>query len=201
MGGTENFGQCPKFCTFFFEAFPYIMFCQRSFYTDLHFPFLILEFRCNRNADCNDESDERDCRITVIDEKNYLKDQPRKNAVVKVKIELLEIFEIREVKMIFRNQFKIHMEWFDSRITFYNLHDNPSLNTLVENEKRSIWSPSLVFQNTDNKIQTVIDKESRILVKKQGSFHINSIDNLDNVYMYEGSENPLIMDRVHHVKW
>ena len=55
----------------FMTCYVYIMFCQLSFYTDLHFPFLILEFRCNQNADCNDESDERDCRITVIDEKQH----------------------------------------------------------------------------------------------------------------------------------
>ena len=59
-----------------------------------------------------------------MDENNYLKDKPPKEAVVKIKIELLTILEIGEVEMLFRNQFKIYMEWLDSRVTFYNLHEN-----------------------------------------------------------------------------
>ena len=78
--------------------------------------------------------------------------------------------EIGEVAMLFRNQFKLYMEWFDSRVTFYNLHANQGLNTLVEEEKQKIWTPSLIFDNTDEKVRTRTDAESLISVKREGNF-------------------------------
>ena len=70
----------------------------------------LLFVRCDQSTDCEDVSDEKGCKIIVIDEKNYLKDKPPKNAVVKIMIELLKILEIGEVNMLFRNQFKLYME-------------------------------------------------------------------------------------------
>ena len=137
----------------------------------------------------------------MIDEKNYLKDKPPKQAVVKIKIELLKILEIGEVEMLFRNQYRLYMEWFDSRVTFYNLQENQGLNTLIQEEKDRIWTPSLIFDNTDQKVRTTTDEESLISVKRIGNFTRNTIDNVDNVYMYQGSENPLEMNRVYQTGW
>ena len=103
--------------------------------------------------------------------------------------------------MLFRNQFKLYMEWFDSRVTFYNLHKDSGLNTLVEEEKKKIWTPSLIFDNTDQKVRTRTDEESLISVKREGNFSRNTIDNIDNVYIYHGSKNPLEMSRVYHTGW
>ena len=78
--------------------------------------------------------------------------------------------EIGEVAMLFRNQFKLYMDWFDSRVTFYNLNANQGLNTLVEEEKQKIWTPSLIFDNTDEKVRTRTGAESLISVKREGNF-------------------------------
>ena len=158
-------------------------------------------FRCDQNTDCQDISDEKGCKIVVIDENNYLKDKPPKEVVVKIKIDLLTILEIGEVEMLFRNQFKIYMEWLDSRVTFFNLHKNQGLNSLVEAEKRNIWTPFLIFDNTDNKVRTITDEESNISVKRQGNFSRSTLDEVDNVYIYQGDENPLEMYRVYHIGW
>ena len=160
-----------------------------------------LNFRCDQNTDCEDISDEKGCKIVAFDENNYLKEKPPKEAVVKIKIELLTILEIGEVEMLFRNQFKISMEWFDSRLTFYNLHENQGLNSLVEAEKRNIWTPFLIFDNTDNKIRTITDEESNISVKRQGNFSRSTLEEVDNAYIYQGHENPLEMYRVYHIGW
>ena len=157
--------------------------------------------RCDQTTDCDDISDEKGCKIVVIDENNYLKDKPPKETVVKVKIELLKILQIGEVEMLFRNQFKLRMEWYDPRVTFYNLHKNQGLNTLVEQEKAKIWTPSMIFDNTDQKIRTTTDEESLVSVKREGYYSRNTIDNEDNVYMYDGAENPIEMSRVYHTGW
>ena len=103
--------------------------------------------------------------------------------------------------MLFRNQYRLYMEWFDSRVTFYNLQENQGLNTLIQEEKDRIWTPSLIFDNTDQKVRTTTDEESLISVKRIGNFTRNTIDNVDNVYMYQGSENPLEMNRVYQTGW
>ena len=141
------------------------------------------------------------CKIAVIDEENYLKDKPPKKVVVKIRIELLEILELGEVERVFRNQFRIYLSWFDSRIVFHNLHDNQGLNTLVEEEKKTIWTPLLIFDNTNKKIQAIADRESNISVKRKGNSTTNTIDNIDNVFIYNGIENSLHMDRVYDTRW
>ena len=158
-------------------------------------------YRCDQATDCDDISDEKGCKIVVIDENNYLKDKPPKETVLKIKIELLKILEIGEIEMLFRCQFKLFLEWFDSRVTFYNLKENQLLNTLVEDEKQNIWTPSMIFDNTDEKVRTKTDVESLISVKREGNFSRNTIDNVDNVYIYDGAENPLQMSRVYHIGW
>ena len=103
--------------------------------------------------------------------------------------------------MLFLCQFKLYLEWFDSRVTFFNLNNNQLLNTLVQDEKQKIWTPSLIFDNTDEKIRTKTDDESLISVKREGNFTINTTDNVDNVYMYDGAENSLQMSRVYQIGW
>ena len=134
----------------------------------------------------------------MYDENNYLKDKPSKEAVVALRIELLEILEIGEIAMLLRTQYKVYMQWFDSRITYYDLNDKQVLNTLVEEEKQKIWTPVLVLDNTNEKIQTLTDTKSIISVQKKGNFSRNSIDEMDNIYEYHGGENPLEMSRVYH---
>ena len=58
-------------------------------------------YRCDQATDCEDINDEKGCKIVVIDQNNYLKDKPPKEAVLKIKIELLKILEIGEVEMLF----------------------------------------------------------------------------------------------------
>ena len=114
---------------------------------------------------------------------------------------MLKILEIGEVEMLFRTQFKLYLEWLDARVVFYNLQGNQGLNTLVQDEKQKIWTPSMIFHNTDEKERTKADVESLVLVKREGNFSVNTIDNVDNVYMYHGADNPLELSRVYHIGW
>ena len=93
--------------------------------------------------------------------------------------------------MVFRNQIKLYMEWFDSRVIYYNLHQSQGLNTLVQDQKQIIWTPSLIFDNTDQKVRTKTDEESVISIKKEGKFTRNTINDVDNIYMDDVSESNL----------
>ena len=64
----------------------------------------ILFCRCDQNYDCQDGSDEADCRIVEIDEDRYLKDKPppmmdyENLLTVIIDIEITKILLIDEVK-------------------------------------------------------------------------------------------------------
>ena len=130
-----------------------------------------------------------------------MKDKPPQQAVVKLKVELLKILEIDEVAMLYRTKYTVNQEWLDPRITFYNLHWNQELNNLVEEEKQMIWTPSLIFQNTDENIRTLTDSESTISVKRESNFTQNTISENDNTYIFKGMDNPLEMNRVYETDW
>ena len=105
-----------------------------------------------------------------------MKDKPPKDAVLKLRVELLKILEIGEVAMLYRSKYTVNLEWLDPRITFYNLHGNQKLNSLVEEEKQKIWTPSLIFDNTDENTRTTTDMESIISVKREGNFTQNTME-------------------------
>ena len=42
------------------------------------------------------------------------------------------------------------MEWYDFRLTYYNLKRTRSANSLSTHEIEKIWLPFVVFENTEN---------------------------------------------------
>ena len=137
----------------------------------------------------------------VIDPNNYMKDKPPKEAVVKLRVELMKILEIGEVAMLYRTQFTVNLEWLDPRIIFYNLHENQGLNALVEEEKNMIWTPRLILDNTDAKTRTTTDEESIISIRREGDFTQSTVESIDNIYMFQGLDNVLDMNRVYETEW
>ena len=47
------------------------------------------------------------------------------------------------------------MEWYDFRLTYYNLKRTRSANSLSTEEIEGIWLPFVVFENTENNEATV----------------------------------------------
>ena len=70
------------------------------------------------------------------------------------------ILDINEVGQIFGNQFNLYMSWYDFRLKLHNMKSNINMNTLTNTEKEGIWVPSLVFSNTEAKVNTVNDPKA-----------------------------------------
>ena len=120
---------------------------------------------------------------------------------MKLRVELLKILEIDEVGMLYRTKYTVNLQWLDPRITFYNLHGDQNLNSLVEEEKQLIWTPSLIFDNTDENQRTKTDSELIISVKREGNFTQNTLESLDNTCIFRGQDNPVNMNRVYETEW
>ena len=176
--------------------------CPNGYFSLLNcIDFNIPIIRCNRHDDCEDVSDEKGCKLVDLDESKYLKENPPQDAEVKIKIELLKILEIGEVEMLFRTQYAITLEWFDARLTYYNLHSDQELNKLTNEEAQQIWIPSMIFDNTDDKTRTKRNEEYLLSIKKEGIFSKSNIDNVDNIFVYDGADNPIEMNQVYHTSW
>merc|ERR1712001_369264 len=98
----------------------------------------------------------------------------------------------------------IKMWWYDSRITFRNLKINKDKNILSQNEIDQIWSPELIFLDSNEvgliKAGDQISKDASIFsgigtvrILRNGSPQHNPIKELDEDYLYPGKENALLM--------
>ena len=162
--------------------------------------------RCDGLAQCSDLSDEKTCRLVNIDPEKYLKGKtPPSNTPtlpVEVSGQVWTILDIREVGQLTNIQFELVLKWFDARLQFYNLKDNAKMNTLLYEEKQKLWVPRIIFQNTKAQLTTRHDEKSRMKVLKQqnGTFNVDGLLSED-IDIYEGSNNPIIMSRVYDIEF
>ena len=95
------------------------------------------------------------------------------------------------VEGTFQSKFTLTLKWFDARVTFNNLRPSPAINKLKPLEVEELWSPQFRFETTETKEINVVDKLSSVNVLKMGEGQVSGIDDLENKYVYEGSENPI----------
>jgi hypothetical protein len=87
------------------------------------------------------------------------------------------------------------LHWQDSRLEIIDLHKDDNLNILSGAFKDDIWTPRLIFFNTEERASTLADEKTFAAIVKNGSFEIASLSKLFNEHIFTGSENPIIMTR------
>ena len=120
-------------------------------------------------------------------------------------IYLLKVIEVDMPRNQVIVAFQIHLTWRDPRLQFNHLKASDSLGTsnLVPKENNSagsresyaIWTPTIMFFNTRNMLSTTridSDESSIVNVLRNGTGRSNSMENLDMVEIFTGSENPLV---------
>ncbi|XP_023338843.1 uncharacterized protein LOC111709412 [Eurytemora carolleeae] len=166
-----------------------------------------MEKRCDLVSDCLDISDEKNCKIVVMDATKYLQDKPpeaapgEKTVTVSVSVNVFEILKVDEVGGIFETQHEIQLSWRDSRLSFYNLKQESFMNKLVSQEKNSIWVPSVTFLNTASQDFTLNDISSYVKVLRKSNLTQVSDISHENAYIYDGDSNPLVLGRVYKTSW
>ena len=159
-----------------------------------------MENRCDRIVDCPDSSDEKGCAILRIDQTTYIKEYPPitvddNRTVIKIPVnislDILKILDINEVEGIFKVSFQLHSTWFDSRLVYANLKQDSDLNTLTEQEKEDIWTPNVVFSNTE--IQASVIKDPKVIARigRLGEAKIGALDEAIKTFYFHRADNPI----------
>ena len=166
---------------------------------------VLMEERCDQVLDCDDESDEVDCHIVLLKE-SYRKAGPPVElktengthnvipAKVKVSLTILDISSIREADNEIDIKFTAELNWTETRATYHNLKVNATQNTLEPKDIERLWIPNLIYRNNKDNDGTRSEwKKSSFMVERQGKFTGSSLNVIDEIEIFKGNENKIIM--------
>ena len=168
-----------------------------------------MEQRCDQLPDCADKSDERGCKLLVLEE-GYNKRVPpitAKSALdrtivpvsVGVSIVLMEVVSIDEVDHSIQLQFEVILNWKENRATYLNLKGKTALNKMTEEDIEQLWLPLIIYTNTDQKKTTRLGEygngewSTAITITREANFTRAGLEKLDETEIFEGAENGLTM--------
>ena len=153
-----------------------------------------------------DKSDENSCNMVFIDPKTYQKDYPPlsdiRNETLEIKINILlfAIEKIMEIDMTFQTKLALKLEWKDHRLTYYNLKERSDTNIVGMSDRKKMWIPPLVFNNTNEMIRAKNDEDTMIVIRRLGQHIVAPIEELDEKYLYLGAENSIMFVRPYMIK-
>ena len=109
--------------------------------------------KCDGTPDCSDSSDEIQCFV-IIQDPTYskriappTKDHATGFTTINIRLDIMEIIDVNEKKGHIKIKLNVTSEWFDSRMTFFNLKNDTRLNELETDEADYLWIPDILFKN------------------------------------------------------
>ena len=119
-------------------------------------------------------------------------------------MEIYNILKVHELEMDYTIDLSITLLWYDSRITFRNLKTNKDENILSMKEINQIWSPELMFLDSDgvgiikagdqvSKDASKFSGKGSVMILRHGNPQHNPPKELDEDYLYSGKENAILM--------
>ena len=116
-------------------------------------------------------------------------------------VALLKIVDINEARHSIEMQFKIELEWHEKRVKYTNLKQKSAMNVLSSEDVESLWLPLITYTNTDKKETTRLGLQNEwsthVKVIREGDLTRAGIDVLDEVEIFKGDQNRLIMRQVY----
>ena len=118
-------------------------------------------------------------------------------ANVNIKVSVIDVLSIKEKDLVYVLKFRMYMSWYDYRLKYHNLKESLSLNSLSLNEVVNLWIPFILFSNTEKSEFTEGDKESEMYISREGDFKESSLDIVDEINIFEGSENQILFKHLY----
>ena len=80
-------------------------------------------------------------------------------------------------------------------LKFLPFRDSPDVNGLQPKEIATIWFPYFEFENTKQKLKSLIDDKASLSVLKVGGGELNERQDTENKLIFKGNENPILYER------
>ena len=103
-----------------------------------------MEETCNQVGNCEDKSDEKNCKLIVFEDKNYNKKVPPFTiakdsddnipAKIRVSTQLKSVLAISEFSHTIDLKIGITLKWYENRVVYHNLKRKEALNILTDDE-------------------------------------------------------------------
>ena len=97
------------------------------------------------------------------------------------------IQEIKEIQQILQLKFSLEMSWVDSRLEFYNIKRDETMNIISIDELNKIWLPTIIFHNTERGQRTINDDESFATINRLQEGVISDSTVREDIDIYQGS--------------
>ena len=108
-----------------------------------------------------------------------------------VGLNLESISHIDELELEMMVHLGIKVLWIDERLTYQKVHRNRLNKVISREEKRKLWIPELIFENTHEKAKLILDDEitqTNIRILQNAKGRMAPMIQLHNSKEYFGSE-------------
>ena len=141
-----------------------------------------------------------------MDTNKYLKDKnptpvESNKFPVNITIDIMSVLDIQEVGSVLKLLFILDLTWFDNRLQFYNLKADESMNSLTQEDQQIIWTPTVLFANTEKQLTSLNDEKSFAIVKRLGSSTRSGTEYDEDIQIFEGSENTIRLSRAFDIEF
>ena len=92
-------------------------------------------------------------------------------------------------------KFSVTMKWTDYRLEYHNLKQTN--NILGAHEIQKMWTPLVVFENTEEREGTKLSSDSEVEVRRLGNFSRSKIEDVEEINIFKGDENHLQWNENH----
>ena len=153
-----------------------------------------LSKRCDGRSDCQDESDEVRCKtVNIVDTYNKFLTPPAEGdgSLLKINVTMgiSSLSSFDEISSNFEAELTLVLSWMDNRLTFDNLRENQESNVITPSEMTQIWIPKLVFKNTKEKKESIIDELAKVSIKRMAEGQQSDESSPENKLVYDGKDN------------
>ena len=115
--------------------------------------------------------------------------------------DIMVVQDIQEVAQYLKLKFRLSLNWRDARVSFYNIKSEEVLNSLPLEEQLMLWTPTIVFWNTEKQLKSINDENSFASIRRNanGTIIDRTVD--EDIEVYSGKENEITFSRVYSIKF